>query len=238
MKRFFALVLVACLVFFASCGAQDTVSVETRDALPAGRTSTTIEAATELAAGTNQETAVTTEKDGTAEDWKTAYTEYLNTLTEDSEHISNLEYVEYAFVAMPGLENPVLVVFGGWRDFYFYSFEDGQIVTAKQKHEDGEYDLIEAWVDKPVYYLDGCLYFSGGSGAPATIFTDEVSVKDGSLMSERVASKLCASAFGDRDYYHGRGEPEITESEYNAIVNRIEEKGKEIEFFSLKDLKG
>lgn len=243
MKRVWIAFLVAVLVCMTACGVQhpaaegtDTETqmedLATNDAIDADIT------VTESLVEDKTEEAKTTLKPVNAGDWKTAYEEYLESLTEDSENVSSLEYVEYAFVTMPGLDYPVLVVFGGWRDFYFYTFKSGKIVTARQDYEDGEGDLIEAWVDMPVYYLDGCLYFNGGNGAPATIFTDEVSVKDGALQSERVASKLCASAFGDRDYYHGRGEPEITESEYNTIVNNIKKKGKEVEFRSLKDLKG
>ena len=235
--------LAALLVLLTACGVQDTVSVEESSATDAELTSATKETAmetetTDIYYEISTEMMSTTKKNSVATDWKTAYIEYLKTLTEDSDHVSSLEYVEYAFVTMPGLEYPVLVVFGGWRDFYFYTFENGEITTAKQEYEDGEGDLIEAWVDMPVYYLDGCLYFYGGNGAPATIFTDEVSVKDGALQRERAASKLCASAFGDRDYYYGRGEPEITESEYNTIVNNIKENGNEVAFHSLKDLKG
>ena len=243
MKKIWIGLLVAMLVLMTACGVKDTISVETGSTPDTEWTSVTEEVpveteTTDIQLETTTETMSTTKKNSDATDWETAYIEYLKSLTEDSDHVSSLEYVEYAFVTMPGLEYPVLVVFGGWRDFYFYTFENGEIITAKQEYEDGEGDLIEAWVDMPVYYLDGCLYFYGGNGAPATIFTNEVSVKDGALQSERVASKLCASAFGDRDYYHGRGEPEITESEYNSIVNSIKEKGKEVEFRSLKDLKG
>ena len=243
MKKACVVFLVALFVVLTACGVQDTISVETSGTPDAESISATEETATEIATTdahfeTSTETMSTTKKNSDATDWETAYIEYLKSLNEDSDHVSSLEYVEYAFVTMLGLEYPVLVVFGGWRDFYFYTFENGEIKTAKQEYEDGEGDLIEAWVDMPVYYLDGCLYFYGGNGAPATIFTNEVSVKDGVLQSERVASKLCASTFGDRDYYHGRGEPEITESEYNTIVNSIKENGKEVEFLSLKDLKG
>lgn len=244
MKKCFMVVIIVCMAWLTACGVQNNVSVETETSsvLDMELTSERLNAGAEFSTAdadieTSTETVSMQKNSYDAEDWNAAYIEYLKTLTEESDHISSLENAEYAFVTMPGLKYPILVLFGGWRDFYFYTFENGSVTTAKKKLDDVEYDLIEGWVDMPVYYLEGSLYFFGGNGAPATIFTNEVSVKDGVLKSDRVASKQCTSAFGDRDYYYGRGEDEITENEYNAIVDGIKTKAKTVEFFSLKELK-
>ena len=240
MKKLWIVLLLATVVLMTACGVQDTISVETSGAPNTELTSGTEETATEIATTdtpfeTSSEPMSSTKKNSDAKDWKTSYIDYLKTLTESSDYVSSMDNAEYAFVTMQDLKYPVLVLFSGWRDFSFFTFENGTINTAKD--ENGELPFA-AWVDMPVYQLDGKLYFFGSSGAPATFFTREITVQNGVFMSETIASAMYASSMGNKDYFNGREGVDITENEYNATVDGIKADAEEVKFSSLKDLKG
>ena len=240
MTKLWIVFLVATFVLMAACGVKDTISVETGSPPDTEWTSVTEEVpveteTTDIQLETTTETMSTTKIVNDAKDWKTAYIDYLKTLTEDSDYVSSMDNAEYAFVTMQELKYPVLVLFSGWRDFSFFTFENGSVSSAKD--ENGE-PPFAAWVDMPVYQLDGKLYFFGSSGAPATFFTREITVQNGVFVSETIASAMYASSMGNKDYFNGREGVDITENEYHATVNGIKADAEEVKFSSLKDLKG
>ena len=238
MKKPFAALLTVLLVLLAGCGVQEP-SQETPD-IEQNTFVTTIspedEASTLAEATEVPSTAPTESVRGAdyAEDWKVAYYFFLKTWKKDNEEMTYTTAAEYSFVSMQGIKYPVLVLFDGWRQCSFYVYENGKVSAVQD--QDGT-DLF-VLVDMPVYLRNDKLYFFSASGAPAIHVTNEVFVADNSLVSETIASAIYASSLGDKDYFHGRDDVEITGSEYNAIVDDIKTNAKEVEFVSLTTMGG
>lgn len=169
-----------------------------------------------------------------ADDWKAAYYDFMKTWQKDNEEMTFTTAAEYSFVSMQGIKYPVLVLFDGWRSCSFYVYENGKVSAIQDQNEE---DLL-VLVHMPVYFWNDNLYFFGASGAPAIYVTNEVSVTNNSLVSETIASAIYVSSLGDKDYFHGRNDVEITEDEYNAIVEDIKANAEEVEFNSMEELKG
>ena len=90
MKKLWIVFLVATFVLMAACGVKDTISVETGSTPDTEWTSVTEEVpveteTTDIQLETTTETMSTTKIVNDAKDWKTAYIDYLKTLTEDSD---------------------------------------------------------------------------------------------------------------------------------------------------------
>ena len=238
MKIVFAVILTTLLIILPACGIQEP-SQETPD-IEQNTFATTInpedEMSTMAEATDAPSTAPTESVQGAdyAEDWKAAYHDFLKAWIKDNEEMTYTTAAEYSFVPMQGIIYPVLVLFDGWRQCSFYVYENGK-VSAVQGQDGTDLSVL---VDMPVYLLNENLYFFGTSGAPAIHVTNEVLAAGNSLVSETIASAIYASSLGDKDYFHGRDDAEITEIEYNTIVNNIKEQGKEVEFSNLKSLKG
>lgn len=210
MKKVFVALLTALFIFLTACGNQELSQVPT-----------------------NTEQTESGSKADYADDWKAAYYDFMKTWQKDNEEMAFTTAAEYSFVSMQGIKYPVLVLFDGWRFCSFYVYENGKVSAIQDQNEE---DLL-VLVHMPVYFWNDNLYFFGASGAPAIYVTNEVSVTNNSLVSETIASAIYVT-LGDKDYFHGRNDAEITEDEYNAIVEDIKANAEEVEFNSIAELKG
>lgn len=223
MKRVLAAVWIGCMLLLtAACGAKEPPQTQTR--------------ASQDTTGVSATEATQTETTEAARpvDWETEYKQYLKVWKAGNAELPTLEEAEYAFVPLQGLDAPVMVLYDGWKICSLYTIENGQAAAVRDS-EDSNVGLL---TKMPVYKMQDRLYFIGGSGAPACYMVNEVSVRDGRVVCERIASAVYASAVGHEDYFNGRGDAEITESEYDAIVEEIETNGEAVAFSALADLKG
>ena len=236
MKKVFVAFLTALLMILTACGnresqeptntAQSTNETIINEDEASTDTETTDDLSTEQTEGIP--------KADYADDWKAAYYDFMKTWQKDNEEMTFTTAAEYSFVSMQGIKYPVLVLFDGWRSCSFYVYENGKVSAIQDQNKE---DLL-VLVHMPVYFWNDSLYFFGASGAPAIYVTNEVSVTNNSLVSETIASAIYVSSLGDKDYFHGRNDVEITEDEYNAIVEDIKANAEEVEFNSMEELKG
>ena len=241
-KRLYVVLLIASIILLSACGAEKTVSVD--DEVTQGTTLTNTTETEEKATAesitsettpdlSTESTSIQDEAVDTG-DWKAVYLRFLQEWKDKNAEMATIGSAEYAFVTVQGLEYPVMVLFDGWRMCDVFTFEHGQVLSVK----DTDGNEINILTDLPIYLWNDNLYFFGASGAPAIQVTNEVSVKNNTLKSEVIASAVYASSLGDKDYFKGRNDAEITESAYNEIVDGIKANGTEIEFTSLTDLEG
>ena len=240
-KRIFAALLITSIILLSACSVEKTVSVDdaTQDPTLMNTTETEEKLSTESVTSettadlSTESTSIQYEVVDTG-DWNAVYLQFLREWKDKNAEMTTIGSAEYAFVPMQGLEYPVLVLFDGWRMCDIFTFENGQVLSLK----DTDGNEVSILTDMPVYLRNDNLYFFGASGAPAIHVINEVSLKNNALKSEVIASAIYASSLGDKDYFDGRNDAEITESEYNEIVDGIKANGTEIEFTSLTDLKG
>ena len=236
MKKIFVAFLTALLMILTACGNQESQEPTNT----AQSTNETIINEDEASTDTETTDDLSTEqtegipKADYADDWKAAYYDFMKTWQKDNEEMTFTTAAEYSFVSMQGIKYPVLVLFDGWRSCSFYVYENGKVSAVQDKNEE---ELL-VLVHMPVYFWNDNLYFFGASGAPAIYVTHEVSVTNNSLVSETIASAIYVSSLGDKDYFRGRNDVEITEDEYNAIVEDIKANAEEVEFNSMEELKG
>ena len=243
MKKLFALVLIVSIALLTACGAEKTGSADEMQAQDTTLTHTTEteETSAEESVTTEEKADPTTERVSVEEealdagDWKGAYLRFLRKWKDENAERTSVDDAQYAFVPMQGLEYPAMVLFDGGRRSEVFSFENGRVLPAEDSDGREDYYIL---TNLPVYMWNAHLYFLGASGSPAIHAVEEVSVKNKSLTGGTIASAIYASSRGDRDYFYGRSDAEISEAEYNKIVEDIQAGGTEIEFAGLKDLEG
>ncbi|MGN0636239.1 MAG: hypothetical protein ACI4I5_08460 [Acutalibacteraceae bacterium] len=176
-------------------------------------------------------------------EWKMAYMRFI---TENTEHIEltpgESDYYlycafEYGFCQLPGMESPFLVINDG-NFYYFYLYENGEVVKKEEFWEAGSPDLQEdsSWM----YVIDDKMYLGfavpgvegiGGVRSFGADFEYNGVARYQMNFPLPITGKLILRP----EYYDAEGNT-ITQSEYEAIVQNIETEGTEVAFTHVNGL--